>query len=99
MRRGTTPTHIFKTKVDLTEATEMFITYEQDDKTVVEKSIKDITIEQEQLTVTLSQTDTLAFSTIGEVEIQCRVKMPAGEALASQIIKRPVGRILKEGII
>ena len=99
MRRGTTPTHIFKTKVDLTEATEMFITYEQDGETVVEKSIEDITIEPEQLTVTLSQTDTLAFSTLGEVEIQCRVKMPAGEVLASQIIKQPVGRILKEGII
>ena len=99
MRRGTTPTHIFKTKVDLTGATEMFITYEQDSKTVVEKSIEDITIEPEQLTVRLSQADTLAFSTIGEVEIQCAAKMPPDTVLRSKIIRRSVGKILKEGEI
>ena len=99
MRRGTTPTHYFKTKVDLTGATEMFITYAQEDKKVVEKTINDITIEPEQLTVKLSQTDTLAFSTIGEVEIQCAVKMPPDTVLRSKIIRRPVGKILKEGVI
>ena len=99
MRRGTTPTHYFKTKVDLTGASEIFITYAQEDKKVVEKSINDITIEPEQLTVTLSQTDTLAFSTIGEVEIQCAAKMPPDTVLRSKIIRRPVGKILKEGVI
>ena len=99
MRRGTTPTHYFKSKVDLTGATEMYITYAQEDETVVEKSIEDITIEPEQLAVRLSQADTLAFSTIGEVEIQCAVKMPPDTVLRSKIIKRPVGRILKEGEI
>lgn len=99
MRRGTTPTHYFKTKVDLTGASEMFITYEQEGKKIVEKSINDITIEPEQLIVKLTQTDTLAFSTLGEVEIQCRAKMPGGAALASNIIKRSVGAILKEGVI
>lgn len=89
MRRGTTPTHYFKTKVDLTGATEMFITYAQEDKKVVEKTINDITIEPDQLTVTLSQTDTLAFSTIGEVEIQCAAKMPPDGGLYYPLTIQP----------
>lgn len=99
MKRGTTPTHIFKTKVDLTQASEMFITYKQNSEIKVEKSIGDITIEEEQLTTTLTQAETLTFSTLGSVEIQVRVKFPDGKALASNIIKRPAGAILKEGII
>ena len=99
MRRGTTPTHIFKTKVDLREASEMFITYKQNSEVKVEKTIGDITIEEEQLTTTLTQAETLTFSTLGSVEIQVRVKFPDGKALASNIIKRPAGAILKEGII
>ena len=99
MRRGTTPTHIFKTKVDLTQASEMFITYKQNSEVKVEKAIGDITIEEEQLTTTLTQAETLTFSTLGSVEIQVRVKFPDGKALASNIIKRPAGAILKEGII
>ena len=104
MRRGTTPTHIFKTKVDLTQASEMFITYKQNSEIKVEKTIEDITIEvdEEQLTTvttTLTQAETLTFSTLGSVEIQVRVKFPDGKALASNIIKRPAGAILKEGII
>lgn len=99
MRRGTTPTHIFKTKVDLTQASEMFITYKQNSEVKVEKAIGDITIEEEQLTTTLTQAETLTFSTLGPVEIQVRVKFPDGKALASNIIKRPAGAILKEGII
>ena len=99
MRRGTTPTHIFKTKVDLTQASEMFITYKQNSKIKVEKSIGDITIEEEQLTTTLTQAETLQFSTGGSVEIQVRVKFPDGKALASNIIKKLPGAILKEGII
>ena len=104
MRRGTTPTHIFKTKVDLTRASEMFITYKQNSEIKVEKTIEDITIEVDEeqlttLTTTLTQAETLTFSTLGSVEFQVRVKFPDGKALASNIIKRPAGAILKEGII
>lgn len=99
MRRGTTPTHIFKTKVDLRSVDAIFMTYKQEGRVIVEKTIDDITIEEEQLSLTLTQADTLGFSTIGDVEIQCRAKFPDGAAVASQVIKVPVGKILKEGII
>lgn len=99
MYRGTTPTHIFKVKIDLTTASEMFITYKQGNQVRAEKSLGDITVEEDKLTTTLTQAETLAFSSVGSVEIQIRVKFPDGKALASRIIKRPVGQILKEGII
>lgn len=99
MRRGTTPTHTFKTKVDLTDVEVIYLTYSQNNKKVIEKTKDDITITDEGLSVTLSQTDTLAFSTIGDVEIQCRAKFPDGSAIASGVIKAPVAKILKEGVI
>lgn len=99
MRRGTTPTHIFKVPIDLTEAAEIYITYKQDGEIKLEKNIGDMTITAEDITVELSQTETLAFSTIGEVEIQCRARFPDGSAVASCIKKIPVCKILKEGVI
>ena len=102
MYRGTTPTHIFKTKTDLREAVELFITYKQNGKVLVEKSIGDVNIEEDSITTTLTQEETLSFDSIGSVEMQIRVRFegdPIDKALASNIIKRPVGAILKEGVI
>lgn len=99
MRRGTTPTHTFKSPVDLTDAVELFMTYRQGGKTIIEKSLDDIEVEPEQLVIHLSQTDTLAFSTIGDVEIQCRARYASGDAIASNIITIKACKILKEGVI
>ena len=99
MRRGTTPTHTFKSPVDFTTVDVIYVTYSQDGRKIIEKSKEDIEITEDTLTVTLSQTDTLAFSTIGEVEIQVRAKFPDGSALASNVIKTQACKILKEGVI
>lgn len=99
MRRGTTPTHIFHVPVDLTSAVEAYITYKQDGQVKVEKSINDMTITEDQITVELTQTETLAFSTIGDVQIQCRARLLDESALASCIKTVPVCKILKEGVI
>ena len=99
MRRGTTPTHTFTTSVDLTAAEVLFMTYKQAGKIIVEKSIEDIGVETDKLIVKLTQEDTLAFADIGQVEIQCRRKFEDDTAIASDIIRVPVCRILKEGEI
>lgn len=105
-RRGTTPTHIFKTSVDLTNAQELYLTYKQD--TVrIEKTLDDVIIEpvnddeqfQSLIKVTLSQADTLALQAGEFVDIQARVKFPNEKAIASDILNVPVRGILKEGII
>lgn len=99
MRRGTTPTHIFAVDIDLTDAAVLFITYRQNGKTVLEKSLEDCEITTEEIRVTLSQEDTLAFSVEGKVEIQIRAKYPSGDAVACQIIRTSANVILKEGVI
>lgn len=99
MRRGTTPTHIFKVPIDLRSAVKVYITYKQDGEIKVEKSKDDMEITEDKITLQLTQQDTLAFSTIGEVEIQCRARYADGAAPASKIKKVLVCKILKEGII
>ena len=98
MRRGTTPTNTFDVDVDLRQASVIYITYSHLGKTVVEKEINDITIEENTLTVELTQEETLAFPK-GEIEIQIRAWFPEGLAIASNIIKTTASRILKEGVI
>lgn len=99
MRRGTTPTHIFGVDVDLRDAAVIYITYRQGGKNVLEKTGEDIEVEEEEIRTTLTQADTLAFSTSGAVEIQIRAKFPDGAAIASQVIRTSANVILKEGVI
>lgn len=98
MYRGTTPTHIFRTDVDLTKASVLFISYEQNGAIVLEKTRKEIEIKKDKLLVCLSQRETLLFSE-GIVVIQIRAKFPDGSAIASDIIRTTAQEILKDGEI
>lgn len=99
MRRGTTPTHIFQTSVDLTDAEVIFITYRQGNKTIVERTKDSLLVSDAELRLTLTQAETLAFSVSGQVEIQIRARFPDGAAIASQVIRTAANVILKEGVI
>ena len=98
MYRGTTPINIFRTDVDLTNASVLFITYKQNGKVVLEKDLQDVKIQKEVITVFLSQKETLLF-TEGIVTIQIRVKFPDGSSIASSLIRTNVREILKDGEI
>lgn len=99
MRRGTTPTHTFKVPVDLRNAEVVYMTYKQGDLKVVEKTKEDMEIFEDKLELTLTQQETLGFSTDDEVEIQCRARYADGAAIGSKIKKVPVCKVLKEGVI
>lgn len=98
MFRGTTPTNIFRTDVDLTNASVLFITYKQNGKVVLEKTIDDVSIHGEMVEVRLSQRETLLFSE-GIVTIQIRAKFQDGSVIASSLIRTNAREILKEGEI
>ncbi|RGK73458.1 hypothetical protein DXC94_03040 [Streptococcus anginosus] len=98
MYRGTTPINIFRTDVDLTNASVLFITYKQNGKVVLEKSIDEVKIQKNIVSVYLSQKDTLLF-TEGIVTIQIRAKFPDGSAIASALIRTSTYEILKDGEI
>ena len=98
--RGTTPIHTFDVEIDLTTAEEIYITYRQSKSRIVEKTLEDITVAPDKLTVRLTQADTLAFSTSGEyVQIQVRVVLPGGTSMASDILYASVSPVLKDGEI
>ena len=98
MRRGTTPTNTFTVDVDLRQATALYVTYKQNSRVILEKTLADATITETSVAVTLTQEDTLAFAQ-GSAQIQIRAKFVDGAAIASNIITASVDQILKDGVI
>lgn len=99
MIRGTTPTHIFTTDIDLSEVEVLYVTYKQAGEIKVEKELSDLTVTSEQVEVRLSQEETLSFSESGKVLVQIRGRFADGTAVACRVIEASADRILKEGVI
>lgn len=99
MRRGTTPTNIFNANIDLTGATAIYVTYQQYNKTVIEKTIDDVTIEGEVISVPLTQIETLNLIPGVPVRIQVRAVLQDGNRVTSNILSTNVETVLKEGEI
>ncbi len=102
MIRGTTPTLEFTLPFDTSLIAEMYVTMTQNDKTVLEKTLSDCNCSGTSVSLTLTQEDTLRLQQQqlrSQAEMQIRVRTTAGEALASNIMRVYVGRILKEGVI
>ena len=97
MRRGTTPINTFTTPISLIGAT-VFVDYEQDRQIVIEKTGEDLTVTDTEVTLELTQEDTLRLCH-GNVFIQIRAVFPDGTALASNIIQTTAERIIKDGVI
>ena len=107
MTRGTTPTHTFTLPDNLKTATlsALYITYAQGSKTVLEKTLSDVTINGGVIICTLTQAETLKFEVLDQhcgcdkVAIQVRMKTSDGTAMASDIMRIPVMDVLKDGEI
>lgn len=100
MRRGTTPTHIFTTDISLSDAEAVFLTYQQGGETVLEiEKGERMTLTDSDLTVTLTQAESLLFDARKRVQMQIRARFADGSAIASDIIETSAQSILKEGEI
>lgn len=101
--RGSTPTIKIIVDYDLTDAVVLFVTFDQNGRTVLEKSIEDIVINPDCLLIKLSQVDTLMLEqgkqTSPVVEVQIRGRMPNGDAPVSDRMTTTVEKILKNGVI
>lgn len=98
MYRGTTPTNVFRTDVDLENASVLFVSYKQNGKVVLEKSLEDVSVKKTLVTVNLTQKETLLFQD-GIVTIQIRAKLPDNTAIASNLIRTTAEEIVKDGEI
>ena len=79
----------------------LYITFQQNRQTVLEKDLTNVTYEQESGTITLplSQEDTLLFSELEPVWMQIRLRDNLGNAVASEPMRVNVGEIFKDGVI
>ena len=103
MYRGTTPTLQFYLDFLLEDEKEIFITFVQNNKTVLEKSIDEIekSVADDGNTILsfkMTQKETLLFDE-ETIEMQIRIKFENGEAIASNIFKTYINDILKGGEI
>ena len=97
MRRGTTPTITITTDIDLTEASNLFVTFKQGDRVVCEKTLEDVTITETSVICELDQNDTLALKD-GLVRFQIRATL-GDSKVASNIMTANADEILKGGAI
>lgn len=98
MYRGTTPTLVFTLPFDAASISVLNIAFAQKLKVVLEKAMGDCQIAGNQVTLKLTEDDTLKFSHEDLLEIQMRCVCD-GNKLASNIIHTDVKRILKDGAL
>lgn len=105
MYRGTTPTLTFTLPFPCDQLNFVSIAfaqkktpYDKDATLVMEKLLTDCRADGKTLSLTLSESDTLALDCHFPVEIQLRVKCN-GASMASDIITEDVQRILKDGCL
>jgi len=98
MRRGTTPTITITTDLDLTQASNLFVTFKQGDRVVFEKTLDDVTVRETQVVCELSQNDTLTLRDGKPVRFQIRATL-GDSKVASNVMATSVGEILKGGMI
>ncbi len=101
MRRGTTPTLNFQTPYAAELVASGYITFKQRGQIVLDVPISDssVTVSDNQVSISLSQEDTLAMTTADTCKAQLRLMLQSGKAVASNIVDIPICAILKEGEI
>lgn len=97
--RGTTPKHTFLTKIDLTSAVVLYITYNQNDNNIIEKTIEDVTIERDRVITRLTQEETLKVEDYGTVSMQIGARLSDGSVWRSRIMSASPEKILKDEVI
>jgi hypothetical protein len=78
-----------------------FITFQQRGVNVLDVPLSDptITIADNAISITLTQEQTLAFTTAAPCAAQIRAILASGKAVASNIVQVPICAILKDGEI
>lgn len=73
-----------------------YLSIAQNNQVIVE--VSEFTIEGSYMVFEVSQANTLELVT-GRAEIQLRIRLTTGDALASNVVKASITKILKDGMI
>lgn len=97
MTRGTTPKLTFSLPFDASQLSRLSIAFAQRDTVVLQKDLEDCQVEGREVSVQMTEDDTLAFlpdESVVYIQVRCGI----GERrMASDIICASVGKILTEG--
>lgn len=97
---GCTVTNTFSLPCGEEDIAVLYITYQQNDVTVLEKTKEDCSFEGTTAIVRLSQEDTLKFpQDDGQIRIQLRLRTIAGTAMKSAVLTASPDVLLKQGVI
>ena len=99
MIRGTTPTLDFSLPFGTEQLAEAYVTIVQNGIVVIDKSLQQCILEDNVITIKLTQEETLQLQCQYIAEAQIRAKTIYGEVIASNVMRIPVERILKDGVI
>lgn len=99
MFRGTTPTLKFALPFDTSTLAAAWVTLAQSGKVIVDRPLEDCVLSGNELSVTLTQEETIQLTAEHRVDIQLRVRTTDDTALASKVFTLTAERILKDGVI
>ena len=85
MRLGSTPKHEFTLPFDVSLVREFKVTYKQQKKIILEKHLVDFEVNDNTLSITLTQEETFLFDEGVIIELQARVLTMGGDAITSDI--------------
>ena len=97
---GSTPTHIFYLPFQVNVIEGVLISYAQKHKTVLRKRTTDCVLEDKQISVKLSETDTFAIDdSIPSVDVQIKIKLITGDVVVSKPIRIAVYECFDEEVV
>lgn len=96
--RFTTPTHTFTLPFETSGITALVVIYKQGDRVVLVKHKDDVTLQDKNVVINLSEKDTALFEPTPKVKIQLRVGMGSAK-INSDVIEVSVSDVLKEGML
>lgn len=99
MYRGTTPTLKFALPFDASLIAAGNVSIAQNGNVIIDRAKRDWVISGREVKITLAQQETLQLQPNTNVEIQMRIRLADGTALASKIFSLTAERVLKDGEI
>lgn len=99
MRRGSTPTQSFRFPYEAKDVAKVRVTYDQDNRRVLQKEGEDCVIEDGYVRVTLSQEETLKFEAGVPAEAQVHALFRSGARIPSSIVTFRVERSLDNEVM
>lgn len=99
IKRGTTPTHTIGVPFAVDLIHKARITYAQDGQPVFTKEHESCRIEDDAVSVKLTQEDTLALTCSKPCEIELHILTPGNDSLRSEPIVAVVEKCLNSGVL